>query len=354
MSAPVRVAVFGNGFAARVQLPSLAKVGGNEVIGIAGRDPERARATAERFGIPRATTDYRELLDDRPDLVLVTTPVDLHAQMVRDALAAGAAVVCEKPFTMNVAEAEPLVEAAAGRLALIDHQLRWTPYRKKFDELVRAGAAGDLWHVRVHAAWGQPVHLTRPHTWWYEAERGGGILGAGASHLVDGVRHHFGEITSVRARLATYVAERSSDTGPKKVTADEHASLWLELASGVRATVDTDLILPGGPFLLTEAWGSAGVVRLEDEVRLTTCRHGEDPVEVDVDGGEYDVLDEELARYGAFGRAEPLFLRDVLATIAEDRNELPGAATFADGLACMKVLDAARASDANGTAVSCV
>ena len=352
-STPVKIALLGNGFAARVQLPALRKVGGNEVLGIAGRDPERARATAERFGLPRSTSDYRELLDLKPDLVIVTTPVDLHAPMVRDALEVGAAVLCEKPFAMSAAEAEPLVQAAEGRLALIDHQLRWNPYRKKLDELVRSGTLGDLWHVRVQAAWGQPQHLTRPHTWWYEKERGGGILGAGASHLVDMLLFHFGAIDRVQGRLLTYVKERPSDDGPKAVTADEHASLWLDLASGVRATLDTDLILPGGPFLMMEVWGSQGVLRLENEVRLTHTPHGGEMQGIAVDPGEFADTEGEHASYGAFGRAEPMFLRDVLAAVAEGRSELPGAATFADGLACMRVLDAARASDEQGGWVAC-
>ena len=53
-----------------------------------------------------------------------------------------------------------------------------------------------------------------------------------------------------------------------------------------------------------------------------------------------------MAAQGPFARAEPLFLADVIAAVARGKTELPGAATFADGLACMRVLDAARASHA--------
>jgi predicted dehydrogenase len=353
MPPPVRVALLGNGFAARVQLPALRHVGGNEVLGIAGRDLERARATARRFGLPRATTDYRELLDLDPDLVIVTTPVDLHAPMVQDALETRAAILCEKPFTLDAAEARPLVERAAGRLALIDHELRSTPQRARLQELCEEGFVGAVWHVRAQAAWGQPMHADRPWSWWYDKARGGGVLGAGASHLVDLVRLHLGEILSVRARLETYVAERASDTGPRAVTADEHASLWLRLASGARGTIDADLILPHGSFLRFEIWGEQGYLRLDDEEHLFAARRGETPREVPLDVGEYGAADPELARYGPFGRAEPLYLRAVLDAVAEGRSELPGAATFADGLACMQVLDAARESDASGRWVPC-
>ena len=119
MPPPVRVAVLGNGFAARVQLPALARLGGHQVVGLAGRDGARARATAERFGIPCGSDSWEEVLALEPDLVLVTTPVDLHAPMVRGALGVGAAVVCEKPFALDAAEAADLVEAAGDRVEII-------------------------------------------------------------------------------------------------------------------------------------------------------------------------------------------------------------------------------------------
>ena len=95
---PVRIALFGNSFGARIQLPALAWAGGNRVIGVAGLDLGKARETADAWRIPRATADWRTLLEEAPDLVLVSTPVDLHQEMTLAALESGAAVLCEKPF----------------------------------------------------------------------------------------------------------------------------------------------------------------------------------------------------------------------------------------------------------------
>jgi predicted dehydrogenase len=347
MATPVRVAILGNGFAARVQLPALAAAGGNQVVGIAGHDPARAEETARRFGIPHATGDWRELLALQPDLVLVTTPVDLHAPMVHALLdETQAALVCEKPFAMDAAEAAPLVEKARGRLALIDHQLRFGPYRQRMKQLVGEGFVGDVWHARVHASWGRPEVLTRPFTWWYDAARGGGILGAGASHLVDGLRDLLGDVASVQGTLDTHVKERTSADGPRTVTADEHARLWLAFKSGARASVDTDLCFPHGPFLHTFIAGSEGVLELRDEAELQGARHGEPLKTIDVDAGAWATKDPALVGYGPFGRCEPIFLARVLDAVREGRTEVEGAATFADGLATMRVLDAVRASAA--------
>lgn len=69
MPAPaVRVALIGNSFAARAQLPALRWAGDNEVIGIAGADAQKARRTADEWEIPTATGHWEELLALDPDL----------------------------------------------------------------------------------------------------------------------------------------------------------------------------------------------------------------------------------------------------------------------------------------------
>ncbi len=148
MTDSVRIAILGNSFAARTQIPALRWAGGNEIIGIAGRDAEKARATAAAFGIPHGTTDYRELLDLSPDLVLVSTPVHLHREMTLAALEVGAAVLCEKPFALDAAEAEEMAIQAEGKPAFLDHQLRWSPHLRAMREMCADGFLGEPWHLR--------------------------------------------------------------------------------------------------------------------------------------------------------------------------------------------------------------
>lgn len=352
MTHDVRVAVFGNSYAAKIQLPALRAVGGNRVVGIAGHDLAKARATAEQWEIPRASSDYRELLEDDPDLVIVSTPVDLHAPMVRAALETRAAILCEKPFAMNVAEAEELCAAARGRLALIDHQLRFGPERMMLGDMFRGGFLGELWHARLEALWGSPQSLARPHSWWFEAERGGGILGAGASHLIDAVRDHLGEVESVCANLTIHTGQRQDSAGRSRpVSADEHAELWLRLASGVSVSLETSIVLPGDKSFRCEYWGSQARLVLENEKCLSGARHGEDPEPIKFKSPA--PLAPELEAFGPFARCEPLFLKRVIAAVAAGATTLEGAATFSDGLACQRVLDAARESARKASWIDC-
>jgi predicted dehydrogenase len=350
MTNPVRIALFGNSFGARVQLPSLRFVGGNEVVGIAGHDADKAAATAREWDVPRGTGDWRELLDPAPDLVLVSTPVDLHRPMTLAALDAGAAVLCEKPFALDVAEAEELVAAAAGRGAWIDHELRAGPHLRELRDLYRAGALGELWHASFEMYLDPARFRDRPHGWWFEAARGGGILGALGSHQVDTLRFVLGaEPAAVQAELRTLLGRRpDADGTPREVTADDLALFRLRFADGVVADVGTSIGLPRGPAFELLLAGSDGALRLRngDELAFAPA------------GGEWEprvpatplptCAEIGMPEYGAFGRSLPLYLRELLEAVSEARADVPDAASFADGLAVQRVLDAARRSSAAG------
>ena len=345
MANPVRIVLFGNSHAQAVQLPALAHIGGNSVVGIAGRDPGKAAATAKRWGIERSTAHWRELLELEPDLVIVTTPVDLHAEMVRDALATGAAVLCEKPFTLDVAQAEELTESARGRLALVDYQLRWNPYRRQMRTLCAQGFVGDVLHVRTDLLLNTPGFWERPYTWWSQESRGGGVLGATGSHLVDNILWMFGPIDAVSARLETFVKRRKDSEGTERdVDSDDFAELSLRLANGARVSLTVSLALPGAARWLLEVSGSAGTLRLDREQHLIGGPHGTDMAAIPIDATWLPPEHYGIEGKGPFAALTGPFLSDVIEAVASGQTELPEAATFADGLANMRVLAAARQS----------
>lgn len=347
---PVRVVVLGNSFASKAQLPALRWAGGNEVVAIAGADGAKARQTADAWGIERDTDAWQSALEEPCDLVLVTTPVHLHAPMVRATLeGTQAAVLCEKPFALDAGEAQQLAKLGAGRLCLLDHQLRWSPWRRTLRSLVRDGYLGELWHGRVEMSFG-PTPNDRPYGWWYDSQRGGGILGAIGSHLLDGLQRDLGPVASVRARLATYVPERTDTDGtPRAVTADEHATLWLRMANGGEIEVEANCMATGGFRSSVEYVGSAGALRLEGETRLLGAPHGRELVPLAIEG-DAPPTPEELGTpdRGIFQRVLPLYLRDVVSAVKQGAKELDGAATFVDGVDTMRVIDAARRSAASG------
>ena len=97
----IGAAVIGSGFIGTVHIEALRRLG-VQVHGLLGSTPERGAASAERIGVPKAYASLDDLLaDDRVEVVHVTSPNHLHHPQVKEILAAGRHVVCEKPLAMT-------------------------------------------------------------------------------------------------------------------------------------------------------------------------------------------------------------------------------------------------------------
>src|SRR3982750_2339031 len=113
MKEEIGIAVIGTGFARKVQIPAFAACGDLKLVSVASGHKENARATAEEFGIPHFTSEWRESVSRADvDLVCITTPPDLHREMTLFAFEQGKHVLCEKPMAMDVGEARAMLEAS--------------------------------------------------------------------------------------------------------------------------------------------------------------------------------------------------------------------------------------------------
>jgi len=123
-----------------------------DVVGVASRDAERARAYADENGIPRSYGTYEGLLGD-PDIevVYISLPNSFHVDWSIEALMAWKHVLCEKPFTRRPDEAVEAFDAAerADRFLMEAFMWRHHPQTKRLTELVGEGAIGELRLVRA-------------------------------------------------------------------------------------------------------------------------------------------------------------------------------------------------------------
>lgn len=132
------------------------------VAGALSSDPDRARASAAELRIApdRAYADFRAMAEAeaaRPDgieAVSIVTPNHLHAPVARAFLQAGIHVICDKPMTMSVAEAQDLVALVrrTGRLFVLTHNYTGYPMIRQAREMVAAGELGDLRIVQAQYA----------------------------------------------------------------------------------------------------------------------------------------------------------------------------------------------------------
>lgn len=106
--------------AEREVMPAIAATPGHEIVAVASRDAERATALADHFGVGRVHATYDAVVDDPGlDAVYVPLPNNLHAPWALRALRAGKAVLVEKPATLDLAEADELIDTAASHDALL-------------------------------------------------------------------------------------------------------------------------------------------------------------------------------------------------------------------------------------------
>jgi len=342
--------VVGTGFGCRVHVPAL-RAAGFDVVGLVGTDPDRTARRAERAGVPHAFT----ALDgawDRDDVVAVTiaTPPHAHAPLAIAAADAGRHVVCEKPFARDAAEARAMLAAAAaaGVAHLVGHEFRWAPERAVAARALAAGAVGEprfATFVSYVPMLADPEAKMPP--WWFDTAAGGGWLGASGSHLVDQIRTWLGEFESVSATVGV----TSARTG----VAEDSFTVRFRLHGHHGQPVDGVLqqtAAAWGPYGgVTRVAGTDGSLWTEGDAVWLADRAGERVLPVPDDlvppaaPGERD---DPRLRFTHLELGPYTRLCEVLRAAVDGRPVEAAVAvpTFADGVACMEVLDAIRASAA--------
>jgi len=202
--APIRTGIIGFGLAGRVfHAPFLATNPAFAITAIATSDPDRAvQAAAAHPDAAIMTTDALLERAGDLDLVVLASPPHVHREQAVAALAAGAAVVIDKPFVPTVADAEAIIAAAeaAQRPLTIFQNRRWDGDFRTVRTLVESGALGRVHRFEsTFERFGAPRH----GTWQGQISpaQGGGILFDLGSHLIDQALTLFGAATLEVAEL---------------------------------------------------------------------------------------------------------------------------------------------------------
>jgi len=351
MSDSVGIGIIGTGFARNVQIPAFSTCTNARIVSIASGRIENARSTADKFGVEHYTSDWRDTVrHDDVDLVCVTTPPVLHREMALFALQHEKHVLCEKPMAMDINEAVEMAKAAnlSGVLALIDHELRFQDGRQTAYAILRLGEIGKVHHAKYHFQAPHRGDQNLPWNWWSDREQGGGALGAINSHIIDSFNWFLGtEISSVFCQLQTVVKERRDANGSiKPVTSDDQANMLLRFADGELTENATGLVsvsMTEGPMYRNrlEFFGDEGSMRIDQRGELFIAKKGESEwTEIEVELGQSidGVVDT------GFARGFLAFAPKLIDAIRNGEKMIENAATFEDGVAVQRILDAARRS----------
>ena len=197
----VRVAIIGFGLSGRMfHARVMRSVPGFEIVTVV-----TSRENEVREEMPHAAVVGCEDLvfqDPNIDLVVVTTPNELHAPLALRALEAGKHVVVEKPFSVNAAEGQAVVDCAKrmNRVLSVYHNRRWDNGFLTLREALESGHLGTVYEYEARFERFRPV--VKGERWREQERAGSGVLYDLGSHLIDQAVSLFGKPRGVYCDLA--------------------------------------------------------------------------------------------------------------------------------------------------------
>lgn len=262
MTRPVRIGIIGCGdvLSAYMSIGERLRCRGLvEFTAAAASSDKRRDAVINEYGIRHFTTDYRDLLSDSTiDLVLVLTPATTHAQIVKDALAAGKHVVAEKPFATNLEDAADIValaERSPGYLVCAPFVVL-SPTFQTICRLIESGDIGKISLARGRYGWSGP--------WWSDwfYRNGGGAISDFGVYNLTSLTGLLGPARRVTAFANTAVPSREVQSRTVNVEVEDNAHVLVEFANGALGAVTTGFTMQRYRSPAIELYGSDGTIQL--------------------------------------------------------------------------------------------
>jgi len=215
-----------------------------------------ARRRADEFGFEASTDDWRELIaDPGVEVVSITTPNALHAQMAIAALEAGKHVWCEKPMAPSLEDSERMAAAAraSGRIAILGYNYIQSPAVRYIGKLIKNDAIGRLTHFRLEMDEDYMADAEAPFSWRSQASSGYGALDDFAVHPLSLITTLFGAPNEVFGEMSRPYPDRPDGGGRRPVETCDVASALLRMSDGASGTIQVSRC----------AWGRKGRLQLQ-------------------------------------------------------------------------------------------
>lgn len=293
----LRMALVGGGQGAFIgRVHCTAAVLDNRAVLVAGAlssDPQRAKASAPDYDIPpeRAYGSWRELIerelqlpgDQRVDFISIATPNHTHFEIAKAAVEAGFNVLCDKPLTFNLAQAEELAEAVdrCGVVFAVTHNYTGYPLVRQAREMILGGELGEVQAIRSFYMQGWlrtrlENDAQKQAVWRTDPARAGaaGCYGDIGTHAFNLARYMTGLLPeSISSHLKIFAPGRKLDDYGHSVIRFENGCLGTITASQISHGRENDLFI--------EIDGTKGALEWHQEEpnKLIVRRNGE-PVHV--------------------------------------------------------------------------
>lgn len=208
----IRGALIGCGHISSLQLWAWRQIDQVEICAVCDLDREKAEARASEFNIPLVYTNYEEMLDEvELDFVDIATRPSAHLGLILSAAKRGLHVLCQKPLTDSLLEAQQMVDAcrAAGVTFMVNENGRFQAWFRQMKEMLDRGDLGKLFYARIE----ERSRATLPQLGFgeqpYLSEMPRLVIYEMGLHYLDTARYLFGEsryISAVTKRISPYIA----------------------------------------------------------------------------------------------------------------------------------------------------
>ncbi|NUU31931.1 Gfo/Idh/MocA family oxidoreductase [Arthrobacter sp. C9C5] len=350
MTLKLRSGIIGTGFMGSIHAHAVRAAGG-EVSAIAGSSQASAEAAAASLGARTATESPEALIARNDvDVVHICTPNATHADLARKAIAAGKAVVCEKPLATSVEDAGELTHLAdrAGVVTGVPFVYRFYPAVREARDRILGGDAGRLWllHGSYLQDWLAGAEATN---WRVDSKLGGtsrafGDIGVHWCDLMEFTTGH--RITSLVAKTSRAYDQRETDGQLSSVVTEDGATLLFQTNKGATGSLVVSQVSPGRKNRLWFSFDGTEASFSFNQERPDTLHIGSTKSSSDIPVGPESLSTPGGRRYAKLPPGHPQgyqdsfnsFVADVYAAVQGQAPE--GLPTFRDGLRAAILTDA--------------
>lgn len=255
----VRFGMIGSGVISNFHATAIGMIENAELTAVYNPRPERARSFADKYGL-KVYGDLEEMLSaDDVDAVCICTPSGMHTSQALAAIAHGKHVVCEKPMSLSLEEADRLISAADEKnvKVCVISQFRYSAAVQEIKRAMDTGAFGQIVSASLSMKYFRSHEYYASALWrgTWDMDGGGALMNQGI-HGIDVLRYLMGPVDTLTGLACTQT---------RKIEVEDSAVAVLRFKNGAVGTIEgSTTCFPGYPRRL-EICGDKGSVILEED-----------------------------------------------------------------------------------------
>jgi predicted dehydrogenase len=260
-----------------------------QVVAVCDQMESLVTETADVLGDVGTYTNHQDLIaDPRVEFVYVAVPPKFHHQIALDVLKAKKHILCEKPLANSLEEADEMRKSAkdANVIHAMNFPLNYEPAATKFAELMKQNYIGALRRLQLTMHFPEWPRQWQRNAWVGGREQGGFVLEVGV-HFIQQTLKIFGDLKNIQARLELPADVEKCETG---------IIATAELLDGTPVLIEGLSQIAGKEFIGFTAYGSEGILSLNNWGELRGGTNGEELKEILVESNQSKDLIDELIK----------------------------------------------------------